>query len=216
MTWYESWTARHHSRDPPLCAAKDRSSAQRSLGLTPVSAFERNFILIDQETSTGSSAPPPLAHVRQCARILFRSIPWMTWMSTLNFLPGRHRGLPTSRHPRRSHCRGISGRASFEVNRITWTIRLFGCDHKRAAERVHQEKRCLLDHEMDTHFHGQAVLRSGRQRACTCISGLVDEDGTNVFAPRTRWHAKPITLRWGNWRACCKTLPEYMPSYVRT
>jgi len=67
---------------------------------------------------------------------------------------------------------------------------------------------------MDHHFHGPAVLRSGRQTACTCISVSSTRDGTNVFAPNAIGTLRQ-TLRVqlaGCCRPCLSTWPSLCPN----
>tara|TARA_R110000796_G_scaffold251533_2_gene383201 strand:- start:110 stop:1519 length:1410 start_codon:yes stop_codon:yes gene_type:complete len=173
------------------------------LGLTPVSAFELEFYLIDQENITGRPQPPrsPMSGKRPNSVQVYS-------MDDLDEYAEFLQDVIEAAHEQDIPADAIvaeSAPGQFEVNLHHVDDPVVACDHNVLLKRV--IKNVAYDHEMDTTFMAKPYYDQAGNGMHVHIS-LVDEDGTNVFAPNADGTLSN-TLRWAI-GGLLQTLPEYM------
>ncbi|MEH6498616.1 MAG: glutamine synthetase family protein [Pseudoalteromonas distincta] len=173
------------------------------LGLTPVSAFELEFYLIDQENITGRPQPPrsPMSGKRPNSVQVYS-------MDDLDEYAEFLQDVIEAAHEQDIPADAIvaeSAPGQFEVNLHHVDDPVMACDHNVLLKRV--IKNVAYDHEMDTTFMAKPYYDQAGNGMHVHIS-LVDEDGTNVFTPNADGTLSN-TLRWAI-GGLLQTLPEYM------
>ncbi|KAA0694304.1 glutamine synthetase [Halopseudomonas laoshanensis] len=173
------------------------------LGLTPVSAFELEFYLIDQENITGRPQPPrsPMSGKRPNSVQVYS-------MDDLDEYAEFLQDVIEAAHEQDIPADAIvaeSAPGQFEVNLHHVDDPVVACDHNVLLKRV--IKNVAYDHEMDTTFMAKPYYDQAGNGMHVHIS-LVDELGVNVFAPNADGTLSD-TLRWAI-GGLLQTLPEYM------
>lgn len=173
------------------------------LGLTPVSAFELEFYLIDQENITGRPQPPrsPMSGKRPNSVQVYS-------MDDLDEYAEFLQDVIEAAHEQDIPADAIvaeSAPGQFEVNLHHVDDPVVACDHNVLLKRV--IKNVAYDHEMDTTFMAKPYYDQAGNGMHVHIS-LVDEKGANVFAPNADGTLSQ-TLLWAI-GGLLQTLPEYM------
>ncbi|MFN3579817.1 MAG: glutamine synthetase family protein [Pseudomonas sp.] len=173
------------------------------LGLTPVSAFELEFYLIDQENITGRPQPPrsPMSGKRPNSVQVYS-------MDDLDEYAEFLQDVIEAAHEQDIPADAIvaeSAPGQFEVNLHHVDDPVVACDHNVLLKRV--IKNVAYDHEMDTTFMAKPYYDQAGNGMHVHIS-LVDENGVNIFAPNADGTLSQ-TLRWAI-GGLLQTLPEYM------
>jgi len=173
------------------------------LGLKPVSAFELEFYLIDQENLTGRPQPPrsPMSGKRPNSVQVYS-------MDDLDEYAEFLEDVIEAAHEQDIPADAIvaeSAPGQFEVNLHHVDDPVKACDYNVLLKRV--IKNVAYDHEMDTTFMAKPYYDQAGNGMHVHIS-LVDGDGRNVFAPNADGSLGDM-LRWAI-GGLLETLPQYM------
>jgi len=173
------------------------------LGLKPVSAFELEFYLIDQENITGRPQPPrsPMSGKRPNSVQVYSMDDLDEYAEFLqDVIEAAHeQGIPADAIV------AESAPGQFEVNLHHVDDPVVACDYNVLLKRV--IKSVAYDHEMDTTFMAKPYYDQAGNGMHVHIS-LEDENGKNIFAPNPDGSLSQ-TLRWAV-GGLLQTLPEYM------
>ncbi|GGC92512.1 glutamine synthetase family protein [Halopseudomonas salina] len=173
------------------------------LGLKPVSAFELEFYLIDQENITGRPQPPrsPMSGKRPNSVQVYSMDDLDEYAEFLqDVIEAAHeQGIPADAIV------AESAPGQFEVNLHHVDDPVVACDYNVLLKRV--IKSVAYDHEMDTTFMAKPYYDQAGNGMHVHIS-LEDEQGKNIFAPNADGTLSE-TLRWAV-GGLLQTLPEYM------
>lgn len=173
------------------------------LGLKPVSAFELEFYLIDQENITGRPQPPrsPMSGKRPNSVQVYSMDDLDEYAEFLqDVIEAAHeQGIPADAIV------AESAPGQFEVNLHHVDDPVIACDYNVLLKRV--IKSVAYDHEMDTTFMAKPYFDQAGNGMHVHIS-LEDEQGKNIFAPNADGSLSE-TLRWAV-GGLLQTLPEYM------
>lgn len=173
------------------------------LGLKPVSAFELEFYLIDQENITGRPQPPrsPMSGKRPNSVQVYSMDDLDEYAEFLqDVIEAAHeQGIPADAIV------AESAPGQFEVNLHHVDDPVIACDYNVLLKRV--IKSVAYDHEMDTTFMAKPYFDQAGNGMHVHIS-LEDEQGKNIFAPNADGSLSD-TLRWAV-GGLLQTLPEYM------
>jgi len=147
------------------------------LGLTPVTAFELEFYLIDQENLSGRPQPPksPISGKRPASVQVYSIDDLDEYAEFLaDVLDAAHeQSLPVDALV------AESAPGQFEVNLHHVDNPMYSCDHATLLKRL--IKNMAYDHEMDTTFMAKPYHDQSGSGMHLHIS-LVDEKGHNIFA----------------------------------
>ncbi|MEZ8079998.1 glutamine synthetase family protein [Enterovibrio norvegicus] len=172
-------------------------------GLTPVSAFELEFYLIDSQES-GQAPLPPISPVtgRRPENTQVYSLDDLDEYS--EFLTGiidaaREQGLPADTIV------AESAPGQFEINLTHTNDPLAACDYALLLKRV--IKQVAHEHELDTTFMAKPYADQAGNGMHVHIS-LVDEEGNNVFQSPEDGKMTD-TLRWAL-GGMLALMPDYM------
>ena len=172
------------------------------LGLTPVSAFELEFFLIDQENITGRPQPPrsPISGKRPNSVQVYSMDDLDEYAEFLeDVIEAAHeQGIPADAIV------AESAPGQFEVNLHHVDDPLKACDYSVLLKRV--IKNVAYDHEMDTTFMAKPYHDQAGSGMHVHIS--LERDGVNIFAPDEQGNL-PDSLRWAI-GGLLQTLPQYM------
>ena len=173
------------------------------LGLKPVSAFELEFYLIDQENLTGRPQPPrsPMSGKRPNSVQVYS-------MDDLDEYAEFLEDVIEAAHEQDIPADAIvaeSAPGQLEVNLHHVDDPVKACDYNVLLKRV--IKNVAYDHEMDTTFMAKPYYDQAGNGMHVHIS-LVDGDGRNVFAPNADGSLGDM-LRWAI-GGLLETLPQYM------
>lgn len=173
------------------------------LGLKPVSAFELEFYLIDQENLTGRPQPPrsPMSGKRPNSVQVYS-------MDDLDEYAEFLEDVIEAAHEQDIPADAIvaeSAPGQFEVNLHHVDDPVKACDYNVLLKRV--IKNVAYDHEMDTTFMAKPYYDQAGNGMHVHIS-LVDGDGRNVFASKPDGSLGDM-LRWAI-GGLLETLPQYM------
>lgn len=173
------------------------------LGLKPVSAFELEFYLIDQENITGRPQPPrsPMSGKRPNSVQVYSMDDLDEYAEFLqDVIEAAHeQGIPADAIV------AESAPGQFEVNLHHVDDPVVACDYNVLLKRV--IKSVAYDHEMDTTFMAKPYYDQAGNGMHVHIS-LENEQGKNIFAPNADGTLSE-TLRWAV-GGLLQTLPEYM------
>jgi len=175
----------------------------KDLKLTPVSAFELEFYLIDQENITGRPQPPrsPMSGKRPNSVQVYSMDDLDEYAEFLeDVIEAAHeQGIPADAIV------AESAPGQFEVNLHHVDDPVKACDFNVLLKRV--IKNVAYDHEMDTTFMAKPYHDQAGNGMHVHIS-LMDENGRNVFAPNADGSLSD-RLRWAV-GGLLETLPQYM------
>ncbi|WP_150304781.1 glutamine synthetase family protein [Pseudomonas saliphila] len=173
------------------------------LGLKPVSAFELEFYLIDQENITGRPQPPrsPMSGKRPNSVQVYSMDDLDEYAEFLqDVIEAAHeQGIPADAIV------AESAPGQFEVNLHHVDDPVVACDYNVLLKRV--IKNVAYDHEMDTTFMAKPYYDQAGNGMHVHVS-LIDEDGVNIFASNPDGSLSD-RLRWSI-GGLLQTLPEYM------
>lgn len=172
------------------------------LGLKPVSAFELEFFLIDQENITGRPQPPrsPISGKRPNSVQVYSMDDLDEYAEFLeDVIEAAHeQGIPADAIV------AESAPGQFEVNLHHVDDPVKACDYSVLLKRV--IKSVAYDHEMDTTFMAKPYHDQAGNGMHVHIS--LERDGQNTFAPDADGELSE-TLRWAI-GGLLETLPQYM------
>ncbi|WP_432695057.1 glutamine synthetase family protein [Marinobacterium sp. YM272] len=161
------------------------------LGLTPVTAFELEFYLIDQENINGKPQPPksPISGKRPESVQVYSIDELDEYADFLSDVieSARQQGLPADTIV------AESAPGQFEINLKHVDCPIRSCDNATLLRRV--IKSVAYDHEMDTTFMAKPYAEQAGNGMHLHIS-LVDENGNNVFALDEETETPNDTMRW--------------------
>ncbi|WP_409524420.1 glutamine synthetase family protein [Nitrincola sp. MINF-07-Sa-05] len=147
------------------------------LGLTPVTAFELEFYLIDQENISGRPQPPksPISGKRPASVQVYSIDDLDEYAEFLaDVLDAAHeQSIPADALV------AESAPGQFEVNLHHVDNPMYSCDHATLLKRL--IKNMAYDHEMDTTFMAKPYHDQSGSGMHLHIS-LVDDKGHNIFA----------------------------------
>ncbi|KEA63153.1 glutamine synthetase family protein [Marinobacterium lacunae] len=162
----------------------------RELGLTPVTAFELEFYLIDQENISGRPQPPrsPISGKRPESVQVYSIDELDEYTDLLMDIisTARAQGLPADTIV------AESAPGQFEINLMHVDDPVRSCDNATLLRRV--IKNVAYDHEMDTTFMAKPYADQAGNGMHLHIS-LLNEAGNNVFALDDNDEANDM-LRW--------------------
>ncbi|MFN3883067.1 MAG: glutamine synthetase family protein [Nitrincola lacisaponensis] len=188
MSMYELDRETPFFADPRVVLQKvvDRFS---ELGLKPVTAFELEFYLIDQENISGRPQPPksPISGKRPASVQVYSIDDLDEYADFLaDVLDAAHeQGIPADALV------AESAPGQFEVNLHHVDDPIKACDHATLLKRL--IKNMAYDHEMDTTFMAKPYHDQSGSGMHLHIS-LIDEQGKNIFAGDPE--APNDMLRW--------------------
>jgi glutamine synthetase len=174
----------------------------RELGLKPVSAFELEFFLIDQENITGRPQPPrsPISGKRPASVQVYSMDDLDEYAEFLeDVIEAAHeQGIPADAIV------AESAPGQFEVNLHHVEDPVKACDYAVLLKRV--IKNVAYDHEMDTTFMAKPYHDQAGNGMHVHIS--LERDGHNAFAPDEQGNLSDH-LRWAI-GGLLEVLPQYM------
>ena len=172
------------------------------LGLKPVSAFELEFFLIDQENITGRPQPPrsPISGKRPNSVQVYSMDDLDEYAEFLeDVIEAAHeQGIPADAIV------AESAPGQFEVNLHHVDDPVKACDYAVLLKRV--IKSVAYDHEMDTTFMAKPYFDQAGSGMHVHISLL--QNGLNIFSPDADGKLSD-SLRWAI-GGLVETLPQYM------
>ena len=172
------------------------------LGLKPVSAFELEFFLIDQENITGRPQPPrsPISGKRPNSVQVYSMDDLDEYAEFLeDVIEAAHeQGIPADAIV------AESAPGQFEVNLHHVDCPVKACDYSVLLKRV--IKSDAYDHEMDTTFMAKPYHDQAGNGMHVHIS--LEKDGVNTFSPDADGNLSD-NLRWAI-GGLLETLPQYM------
>lgn len=172
------------------------------LGLKPVSAFELEFYLIDQENITGRPQPPrsPISGKRPNSVQVYSMDDLDEYAEFLEDVieAAQEQDIPADAIV------AESAPGQFEVNLHHVDCPVQACDHSVLLKRV--IKSVAYDHEMDTTFMAKPYHDQAGNGMHVHIS--LERDGQNLFAQHADG-SLPNLLRWAI-GGLLETLPQYM------
>lgn len=175
----------------PRTVLKKVLSRFQELGLTPVTAFELEFYLIDQENIAGKPQPPrsPISGKRPESTQVYSIDELDEYADFLADVidAARAQNLPAETLV------AESAPGQFEVNLHHVDCPLTSCDNVTLLRRA--IKSVAYDHEMDTTFMAKPYADQAGNGMHLHIS-LVDAQGRNVFALDPDNDRPNDTLRW--------------------
>ncbi|WP_434359221.1 glutamine synthetase family protein [Parasalinivibrio latis] len=175
----------------------------KQLGITPVSAFELEFYLIDRKSDNGMPQPPvsPTTGKRPTNTQVYSLDDLDEHADLLTDIVdmAKLQGLPADT------IIAESAPGQFEINLIHTDDAMASCDNTVLLKRV--IKQVAHAHQLDTTFMAKPYADQAGNGMHVHIS-LIDSDGNNVFAASDNGEPND-TLRWAL-GGMLSMLPEYM------
>ncbi len=175
----------------------------KQLGVTPVSAFELEFYLIDRESDNGMPQPPvsPTTGKRPTNTQVYSLDDLDEHADLLTDIVdmAKQQGLPADT------IIAESAPGQFEINLVHTDDAMASCDNTVLLKRV--IKQVAHAHQLDTTFMAKPYADQAGNGMHVHLS-LIDSEGNNVFAASDNGEPNE-TLRWAL-GGMLSMLPEYM------